>query len=284
MCLLRVFFSFLSRLPAFAACALLFPLLSGCPLEELCSKPGDDLSRAEEALGERDIAEARMYFERYLRKHPDGEDRWEVWLQLLSISLDIHQDKETAGEYLEIMLREFSGDSAKRRHIQMVLAGLYKDRRMYSRALPLWEILAADPGLSSEERAVVYRELSHAYLRRLEFTSATDMLGLCLHLDVGQDTKADCLYALAETQMLTDKLDESERALRDLLRLSGISTERRVLATFTLADVLEQRDKLAEAAELFESIRESYPNTKVVEVRLGALKHKMGGKKNSRKK
>ena len=258
--------------------------LSGCPLDELIPKAKDDLTMAEIAMSVRDIGDAEMYLERYLRKNPDGQDRWEVWLQLLSISLDIRQDKPTAGEYLEIMLMEFGNDPPKRRHIQLALANLYKEMRQYSRAATLWEILATDRDLSDEERAVVYRELSHSYLLRLEFTPATDILELCLQLDVRQDTKADCLYALAETQMLTQKLAESEEALRDLVGLTDISDERRVLATFTLADVLEQRDKLAEAASLFESIRESYPNTKVVEIRLGTLKNKMGdGKKPGKK-
>jgi len=267
-----------------ALCLALVLMLQGCPLDELLPKAKDDLTLAEEALSVRDIGDAEMYLERYLRKNPDGQDRWEVWLQLLSISLDIRQDKPTAGEYLEIMLMEFGDDPPKRRHIQLALANLYKDMRQFSRASALWEVLATDLGLSDEERAVVYRELSHSYLLRLEFTPATDILDLCLQLDVRQDTKADCLYALAETQMLTQKLAESEEALRDLVRLTDISEERRVLATFNLADVLEQRDKLEEAARLFESIRESYPNTKVVEIRLGTLKNKMGdGKKPGKK-
>jgi tetratricopeptide (TPR) repeat protein len=276
-----------SRVKArFAAGALLLTtlLLIGCVLEHLLPAAKDDLTLAEAALNERDLGDAEMYFQRYLRKNPDGEDRWEVWLQLLSISLDMRQDKATAGDYLEIMLLEFHADPSRRRHIQMALANLYRDMRLFSRAFRLWEVLAMAPDLSSEDRALVYRELSHAYLRRLEFTPATDILGLCLQLDVRPDTKADCLYALAETQMLTDNLEESEQALRDLLLLADVSGERRVLATFTLADVLEQRGKLQEAASLFESIRETYPNTKVVTVRLGALRDKMSEKKNGRKK
>jgi len=275
-----------SKVPLYAGVLLLaMLLLVGCSPTELLSKPKDDLTLAEEALGERDIGDAEMYFERYLRKNPGGEDRWEVWLQLLSISLDIRQDKATAGNYLEIMLSEFNADPPRRRYIQKALASLYKDMRLFSRAFFLWEALEADPDLSSEDRAIVYRELSHAYLRRLEFTAATDALGLCLQLDVRPDTKADCLYALAETQMLTGRLDESEQALRDLLDLGkAISPDRIVLATFILADVLEQRGKLQEAASLFESIRETYPNTKVVTVRLSALKEKMGDKKSGRKK
>jgi len=255
-------------------------LLGGCVPEQLLPRGKDDLTLAEEALAERDIGDAEMYFQRYLRKNPDGKDRWEVWQQLLSISLDMRQDRAMAGEYLEIMLLEFQADPARRRQIQMSLANLYKDMRLPARAFRLWEVLATDPGLSDEDRALVYRELSHAYLRRLEFTPAIDILAQCLQLDVPPDTKADCLYALAETQMLTDNPEASERALRELLLLTNVSGERRVLATFTLADVLEQRDKLQEAHSLFESIRTAYPNTKVVTIRLAALRDKMSEKKN----
>ena len=253
------------------------PFFAGCPLDASSAKK-DDLYLADKAFDERDIGDAEMYFERYLRKNPEGEDRWDVWLQLLAISLDIRQDKSTAAEYLEIMLREYTDDTSKRRLIQKHLADLYKDIHAYPRATVLWEALASDPDLISEERAVVYRELSHAYLRRLEFTAAIDVLDLCLQLDVRPDTKVDCFYALAETQMLTYKLAESEKALRELLSIEGASPDRRVLATFFLADVLEQREKWKEAMELFESIRETYPNAKVIEVRLGALKNKLSGK------
>ena len=274
----------LGRSPFIIMLLLITVLLSGCVPEQLLPRVKDDLTLAEEALSERDIGDAEMYFQRYLRKNPDGKDRWEVWLQLLSISLDMRQDKAMAGEYLEIMLQEFQADPQRRRHIQMTLASLYTDMRLFSRAFRLWDALATDPGLSAEDRALVYRELSHAYLRRLEFTPAIDILDQCLQLDVRPETKADCLYALAETRMLTDNLAASEQALRDLLLLADISKERRVLATFTLADVLEQRDKLPEAAALLESIRDSYPNTKVVTIRLGALRDKMSEKKKVQKK
>ena len=266
----------------FLAVFLLTTLVGACLVGFPFERPRefrDDLALAEIAIKERDIGDAEMYFERYLRKNADGIRRWEVWQQLLTISEDIRQDKGTAREYLEIMLLEFEDDAPRRQWIQMKLADLSRDMRDYPRAVVLWEALATDPDLPSEHLAEVYRELSHAYLRRLEFTLATDVLNLCLQLDVQTDTKADCLYALAETQMLTDELAASEKALRDLLSLFDASPDRRVLATFMLADVLEQQDKLKEAEELFESIRGLYPNGKVVEIRLGALKSKNGGRK-----
>ena len=75
--------------------------------------------------------------------------------------------------------------------------------------------------------------------------------------------------------MLTDELDKSEQRFRDLLVLPGLSADRKVLATFMLADVLEQENKLQEAWSFFESIRDSHPNKGVVEVRLNALRGKI---------
>jgi lipopolysaccharide biosynthesis regulator YciM len=196
----------------------------------------------------------------------------------------VRQNKRTAAEYLEIMLTEFGNDPHKRRIIQIGLETLYRDMREDAKAVRLWEALAADPDTPPEDRAAVYRELSQAYLRRLEFSLATDVLGLCLQLDVSSEIKADCLYSLAETQMFTETLTGSEQALRDILRLEDVSEERKVLAVFMLADVLEQQDRLSEAAELFESIRETYPNTRVIEIRLGALKSKSGGKQPGKEK
>ncbi len=267
---------------AILICALLafLGMLPGCSLEEFQGKNGEksDLLLAEEALQARDTGDAEMYFERYLRKNPTGVDRWEVWQELLSIALNMRQDMDTAREYLEIMLAEFYENASKRQDIQMRLADLCNQSRAYPRAVKLWEALIADEGLPVQNRAAVYRELSRAYLRRLEFSMATQMLGMCLQLEVPAPTKADCLYDLAEAQMLTDELKASEDSLRQLLLIENALPERRVLATFMLADVLEQQSRLDEAVTLYESIRETYPNTKVVEIRLSGLK----GKKNSK--
>jgi hypothetical protein len=266
----------------FFSLGLLF-LFTACPFGDGAEKK-DDLALADAALNERDTGDAAMYFERYLRKNPAGEKRWDVWRQLLALTLDIRQDKKTASEYLEIMLTEFADDPPKRRRIQMRLAALCKELRDDARAVRLWEALAADADTPAADRAGVYRELSQAYLRRLEFSLATEVLGLCLSLDVSSEIKAHCLYALSETQMLTGDLAGSEQALRDLLRLKDLAEEPRVLAVFMLADVLEQEERLPEAVDLFESIRENYPNTRVIEIRLGSLKTKNSAKPPVKKK
>jgi tetratricopeptide (TPR) repeat protein len=239
-----------------------------------------DLDMAERAIKARDIGDAEMFYERYLRKNPAGEQRWKVWHSLLNISLNLRQDKVTAKHYLEIMLLEYAADPPRQREIQRQLAGLCSDLRLYDRAAALWEALVKDEATPAEDKAAFYRELSHAYMRRLEFTMATDVLELCLQLDVSPATKADCLYDVAEAQMFTDNLEQSEKALRSLLDGADVSAYRRVLAVFMLADVLEQQNQTEEAVRLFTSIRESYPNSKVVEMRISSLR----GKQTSPKK
>ncbi len=257
-----------------AAAVVLCLVLAGCPWDDARENPKTDLSLAEEALKERDTGDAEMYFQRYLRKNPDGVERWKVWQNLLDLCLNIRQDKATAREYLEIMLVEFSADGKKRRAIQQQLAGLCDEARDHARAASLWEALAADPGTDDETKAATYRRLSQAYLRRLEFSAATDVLEMCLKLSVSGATKADCLYSLGEVQMLTENLSPAQKALEASIATAGVTPRRRVLATFMLADVLEQQERYDEARALFESIRSEYPNEKVIEQRILYLKDK----------
>ena len=259
------------------AITLVFYFISHTGDDEISLK--DDLVMAEMAAKSRDIGDAEMFYERYLRKNPTGDQRWNVWQNLLNISLNIRQDKITAKDYLEIMLLEYDEEPVKRRDIQMELAAVSNDLRMYERAVTLWEKLVEDEGTPDEDKAAFYRALSHAYMRRLEFTMATDVLELCLKLNVSLSTKADCLYDVGEAEMITGNMAESEKALRSLLAMPEATPQRRVLAVFMLADVLEQQNRPEEAVKLFESIRESYPNTRVVEMRIAALRGKQAPKK-----
>lgn len=258
----------LIRLPAVLVLAA---VLCGCISDERDMEAGTDLARAEEAQRKREYADAEMYFLRYLRKNPEGDNRWLVWNHLLDSTLHVRQDRRTAREYLEIMLVEFNDQDAYRRQVQLELADVSSDLRQYSRAVRLWEALVEDQGLDVETRAGVYRKLAKAYLRRLEFTVATDILRECLSLKLTPASHASCMYDLAEAQMLTDDLAAAEKTLTGLLELKDIPENQMVLAVFMLADVSEQLGKRAEAKELFESIRDRYPNAKVVDLRISYL-------------
>lgn len=134
--------------------------LGGRRFEENSSLKSD-LAMAEKAIKARDIGDAEMFYERYLRKNPAGEQRWDVWQSLLSISLNIRQDKATAKNYLEIMLLESRGPAQTPGNPKQ-LADLCDDLRLYDRAVTLWEAL--------------WKIRAHPLKTRLSFTESSPRL------------------------------------------------------------------------------------------------------------
>ena len=254
--------------------ALLLCLLTLSCGEDAAKDPATTLEPAEQALAKGDIADAEMLYERFLRTEPSSPLRRQAWNKLLEITLNIRQDKATAGAYLEVMRREYADAPEYRRGVELALATLRNSMRDDSEAVPLWEKLAADPGTPPETKALVYRNLAAAYMRRLEFTPAQDALQACLELNMGVPAKGECLYDMAEVNMLTEDPAGSERNLRTLLRWTDLPEDLRLRAVFLLADVCDLQAKYPEALSLFESIRNKHPNQKVVDMRIAYLKNR----------
>lgn len=234
----------------------------------------DDLADARKNMANRDFLEAEKFFERYLRRSPDGADRWEVWNNLVQLALSVRYDRKAALELLETMLIEYDDNPEKKRDISVRLAELYRLAGKYDRAVALWSSVAEDKNAQSVERAKACRNLAHVYLRRLEFELAKESLGYCLALDIPDADKAECLYDLAQTHIGMDELDSAVREFRSVLTLRDIAESTRTLATFMLADTLDQVGQNDEALKLFNSIREVYPNRKVMEQRIEYLRKK----------
>ncbi len=254
---------------AIALALICLSALCGCPESE---KQGpDDLAEARSALGKRNFLEAEKAFERYLRANPEGEDRWHVWQNLVELSLNVRGDRKGAIELLEAMLVEYDGVPEKRRVTRIRLAEQYRLSRKYDRAMNLWTAVTADGEASSAAKADAYRNMAEVYLRRLEFELAKEALGLCLKSQVVDPVRGQCLYDLAQTYLGMEDPDNAVAGLRSVLELKNIPDSLRTLTIFMLADTLDQQGKSAEALGLFESIRTSYANPKVVEKRIEAL-------------
>lgn len=263
-----------SRIRLAASALLLFFALGlgGC----FDTKPqvADDLADARAAMMKRDFLEAEKSFERYLRRSPEGAERWEVWNSLVEIAQSVRNDRKAAIELLEAMLIEFEADPAKKREISMRLAELHRLARRYERAVSLWSSVAEDDKADAVERARACRYLAHVYLRRLEFELSKESLGYCLALEIPDSVRAECLYDLAQTYVGMDELDNAINEFRNVLALKNIAESTRTLTIFMLADALEQKGQNAEALKLFETISDTYPNRKVVEQRIEFLEKK----------
>lgn len=235
-------------------------------------KVANDLAEARDYMLHRNFMEAEKSFERYLRGTPTGEERWEVWNQLVELALNVRHDRNAAIELLRAMLQEFETTPEYSRIVRDKLAYQYELARYYDGSVELWGSMVKDPETPSIQKAESLRNLARVYLRRLEFEPAKDVLTMCMELDIPQAGKSDCQYDLADLYMIMEDVDAGIKELRNLLEQEGVDDEQRVLAIFMLADALEQQGNRDSALGIFESIRFVYPNQRVVEARIDYLK------------
>lgn len=222
----------------------------------------------------RNYLEAEKSFERYLRRSPEGTERWEAWNSLVDLALSARNDRKATVELLEAMLIEYADSPSRKREISAKLAEQYSLARKYDRALELWSSVAEDVDADVVERARSCRSLAGIYLRRLEFELAKGSLDYCLALEVPDSIRAQCLYDLAQTHAGVDEPDKAAGYFRSVLALNSIPDTMRTLTVFMLADTLEQDNKPEEALKLYSSISETYPNPRVVEQRIAFIKDK----------
>ncbi len=244
--------------------------LAGC-LEGVKKTP-DDLSAAREYMLNRDFMEAEKSFERYLRGNPSGTDRWEVWNELVQLALNVRHDRNAAIELLRAMQQEYEFQPEYRRIVLDKLAHQYELARYFDGSVELWSALVKDQDTPAVQKSESLRNLARIYLRRLEFESAKEVLTMCMELSIPQSAKSDCQYDLADLYMIMEDMDSGIKELRSLLEQDGVDDDKRVLAIFMLADALEQQGNRDSALGLFETIRFSYPNPRVVEARIEYLR------------
>lgn len=256
---------------------LLCSLLCGCFERNTAVSGPDDLEQAKIYLRQRDFIEAEKSFERYLRRNPDGENRWEVWNQLVDMAMDIRHNRKSAVELLEAMLLEYENNPnpAYLRQVQERLAGEYLELRNFDRAISLWERILASPNISENYRARGLRKVSSIQKRKLDFDTAEALLKQCMQLDIDNAEKQLCQYDLADMYMTREDLKAGVKEINKLLASDELDDKLRVLTIFMLADAKEQQGDKQKALVLFDSIRYSYPNLRVIESRVEYLKNQL---------
>ena len=177
--------------------------------------------------------------------------------------------------YLEAMLVEFEDNPERMRNVLYRMGEMQEASRQYERAVLTWFQLSTLPELSVEERLNIYKRLSFLQVILNRLQGAEDSLQECLSLPLPDSAKSECLYALADINLLRGNLDDSTVIAAQILDIQDISQELYGKTAFLLADIYEQQQKYAEALELFQSIRKSYPNPLAVGVRVEYLKTKI---------
>jgi len=274
----------------FSALILLLALcvgLAGCPSQE----GGDDaLASARKAYSIGHFSEAERIYQHYLQARPEGKQRWEAWNRLVEISINILGDHEKAAGLLNSMYLEYGEDPARAWDLLTRLATIYENMQRYSDAVKVWRKALALPGITAEQRGEVYLRMAALLRQQREYAQAGKVLEACVQESPPAEMTATCLYQhaqvlenmlrRAQAQTLSNEysdvdvpaLQQRIRGLLNRIRtLEGVSQERKAMATFLLADLMESQGQKEQARELFASIRETYPNPLVIEARLNGL-------------
>lgn len=259
------------RVRGTAAAVLLVLLIGGCDHAPLAA---DDLEEARIAAQERNWTLAERLLQRCLRNEQDPDRRWEAWERLCDVTRSAGPDPRTSLDYLDAMLMEFAEDDSRAKSVLYRMGMLNEQLRRYDRAADAWSTYIELAGLSAEEAVEGHRRLAQIHFRARRFDVGEDVLQSCLALPFPETSTARCLYDLADMHAAREQWEDVVGLALQILDLRA-GGELRGLASFLLADALEQQNKTAEALQYFEAARATYPNEMVVDNRIAHIKKKI---------
>lgn len=267
--------------------ASLFAGLVGCPSHE---EGTDALQSARKAYSIGHFSEAERIYQHYLRAQPEGAQRWEAWNRLVEISVNVMGDYEKAAGLLNSMYLEFGDNPQRAWDLLTRLAAVHESMQRHMEAVKIWRRTLSLPQLTPQQRGEVFMRMATALRQEREYAEAGKVLEACVQEAQVPEVEGDCLYQYAQTLEImvrraqAQSLDKEyaeldipavQERIKGLLNrvrnLEKLDQERKAMATFLLADMLEAQGETKRARELFASIRETYPNPIVIKTRLENL-------------
>jgi len=249
-------------------CALLVLVLA---LAGACRSPfSGDLSEADTAYDEGNYYQAQRLYENYLQTKPQGERRWEAWNRLLDIAVLLENDLPKATQLLEAMLLEYAEDPDRTGVLRLRLARAYTEMAQWDKALEAWQAVLFDAHQPMPEWKVHWN-MGKIYQFQGKYAQARESMSRCREMAVSGVDKARCSYDLALANSFLGQRDQARQWLEKAIAEPEASDELKALSGYLLAEILEIDGKKAEARDILESIRHTYPNPKAVELRLRRL-------------
>lgn len=240
-----------------------------------CSSPStpgqEDIERARESYSKGFYLEAEKDYERYLQVEPQGEFRKEAWDRLAEIAVSIKGDYDRAVVLLEAMYLELGGNPGTAWNIIFQLGEVYSELGNTPKAIEAFEKCLDQAQGNPEHTYKTQLRMARLYRAMGSYDLVAATLENCADSAADDEAKAKCLYELAQSYSFISSWSQAEKALNALLALTNISDETRSLAVFLQADIAENDRDYAKARDLLKSILHTYPNPKVVEIRLANL-------------
>ncbi len=245
-----------------------FFLLAGCSSQDL---PNEVLfEQAESSFSKGWFIDADKNYKEYLRTVYNGQNRYKAWKRIIFISDKIYNNNKLVYSLLESMHLEFKS-TKKRVKVAKLFAEHERNAGNNEKALELYrEILLYEDRADGAKILLKMAELSR---HEKDFNRAFLYLNEALERVVSNKLKEEILYENAQTCIMVGKNIAAEEILRDLY-LNSKSKEIYFLASFSLVDILEQKEAFEEGFEILDNVRKVHPNPSVVDVRIEVLRKK----------
>ena len=229
------------------------------------------VAEARESYAAGHFSDAEALYEEYLQTYPEGPQRWEAWNRLLDVALNVRGDYESGEALLEAMYLEFGMDPEIAFDLLSRLAGVYESMGDMDRAVQTWQECLKIEGLDIAHHPDVFMQLAKIFQLMRDYDLAVEALQACSDVTGDLAVKANCEYEMAQTLGYMQNWHRAKGVLDTVLEYEELDPELLALATFMLADIHEHEGDYSTARELLESIRDTYPNPRVVETRLEHL-------------
>ena len=254
-----------------SAICLAFVLVAALQACDSAPKADPVLEAARHAYLNGYYMEAEMRYEEYLQSSPQGADRLEAWTRLLDLAVNVRSDLKKGVDLLEATLLEYGDDPDKALPLMTKLGDLYERTGNRDKAVELWQSSLGTGNLPPDVVVSIMLKMAKSYREQGYFDLAMDVYQDCARAAPDPGSKAQCLYELAQTYSFVQNFAQARATCEEVRRINGAPAEIQALATFLLAEISEYERKPSEARKLLESIQETYPNPKAVEIRLKNL-------------
>ncbi len=241
-----------------------------------CENPSDRIPEVIEKARTNFIsgyyADSEKGFERYLQDNPQGEFRLEAWNYLVKIASEVRHDSDRGAAILEAMYLEFGHRKDLAANLKRELAEMYIRSNQYKTAVEALEKSLEFPGQPQEQLDSTRFLLAETFRKLRNYD-----LAIYTYNDIAEGTeniktRAKAIYEMAHTLTLIQALERAESELEKLIEMEGVPEEIHAEAAFMLADIYEHRHEYRRAAELLETIVDTYPNPYAVRFKLDYLK------------
>ncbi|WP_321401133.1 tetratricopeptide repeat protein [Maridesulfovibrio sp.] len=252
--------------------ASLLLMLQGCDKPDNSKSKVIDKARGNFISGF--YADSEKGFERYLQDNPQGEYRLEAWDYLVKIAAEVRHDSDRGAAILEAMYLEFGHNPELAAKLKCQLAEMYIRSGQYKTAVEALEKSLEFPDQPQNQLDSTRTMLAETFRKLRNYDLAIYTYADISKTTENKATRARALFEMAHTLTLIQAWERAESELEKLIKMDGVPEEIQAEAVFVLADIYEHRHDYKRAADLLETIVDTYPNPNVVRYKLDYLKER----------